>query len=151
MKIDSGALTVPGNLNSIPQVRSWLEGLLLRWSAPQETVAALQSAATEICTNIARHGYGGNASGEIKLEAVLSSDEIEVIITDDAPAFIPGPEVRLPRQRLAEGGYGLFMVYSLMDQVTHEVLGEKGNRTTLVKRIAPPLKGPGNSPGNSRE
>jgi serine/threonine-protein kinase RsbW len=145
MKKHSDALVVAGNLESIAAIRSWLEAFLRGCSVPDATVTDIQAAVTELCTNVVKHGYQAESAGEIKLEVVFRSGTIEITITDSAPAFVPEPEALLPEQRLAEGGYGTFMIQSLMDQVTYESLGETGNRTTLVKRVATTLEDEQNS------
>jgi anti-sigma regulatory factor (Ser/Thr protein kinase) len=142
MTKDMGALKVPGDLQSIAEIRQWLEELLLRVPASQEAIFDVLSAVTEICSNIVRHGYTPEISGDIQLEAVFGSNTFELKITDTAPAFVPEGGASLPDHRLAEGGYGAFLADSLMDQVVYEPLGKTGNRTTLVKRIAPSPEGP---------
>lgn len=145
MKKNSDALAVAGNLESISAIRSWLAAFLLRWSVPDATVADIQAAVTEVCTNVVKHGYKAESAEEIKLEVLFRADTIEITITDSAPAFVPESEALLPERRLAEGGYGTFLIQSLMDQVTYESLGETGNRTTLVKRVAATLADEQNS------
>jgi len=135
MKADSGRLRVPGNLESIARIRHWLDALLHRWQVPHDAVSDILSAVTEVCTNVVRHGYRSPDAGEIELEAVYQSDTIEITITDNATTFVPDPGANLPASRLAEGGYGTFLIHSLMDQVKYEPLGATGNRTTLVKRV----------------
>jgi anti-sigma regulatory factor (Ser/Thr protein kinase) len=56
-----------------------------------------------------------------------------VTILDTAPFFIPEQIVPQPPETLAEGGYGLFLIESLMDEVRYERRAEHGNRTVLVK------------------
>ena len=137
MKKNIGALAVAGNPESLSAIRSWLEVFLRRRCIPDATVADMLAAVTEVCTNVVKHGYKADNVGEIELEVVVSSDTIEITITDAAPSFVPEAEALLPKHRLAEGGYGMFLVQSLMDEVTYASLGETGNRVRLVKRVAP--------------
>ena len=146
MKADSGALKVPGNLDSIAQIRHWLEGLLVGWDVPHDTVNDILSAVTEVCTNVVRHGYSADNAGAIELDADYQADTIKITFADCAPSLVPETEeATLPARRLAEGGYGTYMIHSLVDEVTYEPLGETGNRTTLVKRVSTSPAGPQNS------
>jgi anti-sigma regulatory factor (Ser/Thr protein kinase) len=90
---------------------------------------------TEVCTNIVRHGYGDTPAGDITVSAAREPESIRLTIEDDAPVYVPEKSARPPAPAsLAEGGYGLSLVQRLADEVRHEPLGDRGNRTILIKR-----------------
>ena len=89
---------------------------------------------TEVCTNVARHGYHGEAAGDIELELTLEGDAVRVAILDTAAAFEP-PQPRAATGELAEGGYGLTLIRNVADQVHHERREPIGNRVVLVKSV----------------
>jgi serine/threonine-protein kinase RsbW len=132
MTVETANVTVPGRLASVPYIRHWLQDVLSGWAVSSVTREDLALAVTELCTNIARHGYS-STTGHIEVYLTRYPHAISVTILDTAPFFIPEKIVPQPPETLAEGGYGLFLIESLMDEVRYERRAEHGNRTTLVK------------------
>jgi anti-sigma regulatory factor (Ser/Thr protein kinase) len=133
MTSETATLTAPGLLEHVPCIRHWLQDALSAWGVSTEVIADLVLAVTELCTNIVRHGYGDTARGDISLQISRTGGVIRVIVMDTAAAFVPEKAVPPPPGALAEGGYGLFLIDTLVDEVSYERLGECGNRITLVK------------------
>jgi anti-sigma regulatory factor (Ser/Thr protein kinase) len=126
------SIAVPAKLSNLPKIRRWLDRVLSNWSTPETVRSDLALGVTELCSNIIRHGYAG-ARGTIDLNASRRADRIQICIVDSAPRFVLG-EVSKPRRgALREGGYGLQLIQSVADEVTHEPLGERGNRVILTK------------------
>lgn len=138
MSAVTATLTIPARLTCVPCVRYWLGGLLHEWSVPTAVATDLLLAVTEICTNIIRHGYGETGTGDIALRLRRHQGVIRVTIQDSAPVFVLH-DVNLPApETLAEGGYGLFLIKALMDEIIYESVAERGNCVTLVKYEAAP-------------
>lgn len=134
MASETAALTVPGLLEQVPRIRQWLRGILVDWTVSAEVTADLALAVTEICKNITRHGYSRTTTGVINIRLAKYGDIIRITILDSAPAFVPPQAPVLPPHASAEGGYGLALVQSLVDEFVHEGIGTRGNRITLVKK-----------------
>jgi anti-sigma regulatory factor (Ser/Thr protein kinase) len=133
----TATLTVPGLLVNVPRIRCWLQAVLSGWAVAAEVAFDLSVAVTEVCTNIIRHGYRDRVSGDIDIQARKDGDIIRVTIVDTAPLFAPRDLAIPASQALAEGGYGLFLIHTLVDEVAYEAMGGQGNRTTLVKQAKP--------------
>ncbi len=127
---------VSGALENVPQIRHWLEERLADWSVPQRVIDDLDLAVTEVCTNVARHGYQGKASGDIELELTHEGGAVRVCILDTAAPYEPPPRPREATGELAEGGYGLALIHKVVDQVHYERREPTGNRVVLVKTIS---------------
>jgi anti-sigma regulatory factor (Ser/Thr protein kinase) len=134
------SLTVPGVLEEVPHVRRWLREVLAGWRLTGPDAADLALAVTEICTNIARYGYRDTA-GAIEVQVARQADAVQVTILDRAPFFKPGDMSLPPATALAEGGYGLGLVRSVVDEVHVQPVAGGGNRTVLVKRRSPSAGG----------
>lgn len=133
MAMSPASLTVPGVLEAVPRVRRWLGDVLAGWRLTEPDAADLALAVTEVCTNIARHGYRDTA-GDIEVHVVREAGAVHVTILDGAPPFVPD-QVSLPSpETLAECGYGLGLVRSVVDEVHVQSIAGGGNRTVLVKR-----------------
>ena len=132
MTVETANVTVPGRLASISRIRHWLQDVLSEWAVSRIIREDLALAVTELCTNIARHGYS-NTTGDIEVHLTHYTHAIHVTILDSAPFFIPEKIVPQPPVTLAEGGYGLFLIEALMDEVRYERRTAHRNRTVLVK------------------
>jgi anti-sigma regulatory factor (Ser/Thr protein kinase) len=129
----SSSLTIPGDLREVARVRRWLPGALGGRLSPPD-VSDLLLAVTEICTNIVRHGYRGEATGDIEVRVSAEDDAVHVTIFDRAPPFAPDQIQAPPPEALAEGGYGLVLARGMVDEIRFQLEAGGGNRTTLVKR-----------------
>jgi serine/threonine-protein kinase RsbW len=103
----------------------------------EQAVVELQLAVDEICTNVIRHGYGGQG-GEIEVQVVPVEDGARVTVRDWGKAFdprgVPTPDVTAPLECRPFGGLGLYLVRQVMDQVRFEFDAENGNTVTMLKR-----------------
>ena len=121
-------LLVPAEAASLARIRNWLDGKLASEGVPDHFRSDLALAITELCSNIIRHGYKGEA-GMIGLSASFSDGSVRVVITDDAPVFTPvNHKQSRPRESMREGGYGIPLISALADQITHEAMGKRGNQ-----------------------
>ena len=93
----------------------------------------------EACTNVVQHGYADLNSGSIILDLQLTENEICVQITDFGrsfePSSAPQPDVDASLEKRDLGGFGLFFIYSVMDEVEYEA-SELGNTLTLRKKLS---------------
>jgi serine/threonine-protein kinase RsbW len=97
-------------------------------SLEAQTVSALG----EAFNNIAIHGYAGRPPGDVVVEISWTRDEIVMQISDDGHSFDP-ELVELPDlDALPEGGMGLFIIRSFMDEVDYQA--GPPNVLRLVKR-----------------
>jgi serine/threonine-protein kinase RsbW len=96
----------------------------------------VQLAAHEVCTNIVEHAYAGNPDGCIAITLTLHPDPPQMTIDfrDTGRTFdlacVPTPNLDEMRER----GYGLFLIYNLMDTVEYTPHAE-GNHWHLVKYL----------------
>ena len=133
MGTPAASLTVPGVLEAVPHVRRWLVDLLAGWRLSTLDAADLALAVTEVCTNIAVHGYR-DAAGDIEVHVARDAGGVHVTILDRAPPFVPDQASLPSPEALAEGGYGLGLVRSVIDELHIQPVAGGGNRTVLVKR-----------------
>ncbi len=97
-------------------------------SLEAQTVSALG----EAFNNIAIHSYANLPPGDVVIEISWTRDEIVMQITDEGHSFDP-EQVELPDlDALPEGGMGLFIIRSFMDEVDYQA--GPPNVLRLVKR-----------------
>jgi serine/threonine-protein kinase RsbW len=91
----------------------------------------------EACTNALRHAHGLDPSKRFRVEVVRRADEVEILVCDEGPPFeltdgpAPAPEL------LREGGYGIHIMRTWMDEVSVRHDG-RGNVLRLVRRYRVP-------------
>ena len=106
-------------------------------------------AVDEACTNIIEHGYGANC-GECMIDVFCQRDAqgLTIIISDDSPPFDPltrtDPDPHTPITERGDGGWGIFFIKKLMDNVTYSYEGGR-NRLVMLKKISKP------APSQTRE
>ena len=97
----------------------------------------IQLALHEVCVNIVDHAYKDMPEGQIGITLTLNPNTACFVaeVCDTGRAFDPSqvaqPDLNEPQIR----GYGLFLVHSLMDEVTYTALPE-GNHWRLVKHLS---------------
>ncbi|MCX7929160.1 MAG: ATP-binding protein [Chlorobi bacterium] len=93
-------------------------------------------AAMEAITNAVIHGNRSDGSKKIKLRVEVHDDEIRIYVRDYGSGFDPDvlPDPRLKENLLREGGRGVFLMRSLVDDVAF-VPDEPGTEVILtIKR-----------------
>ncbi len=146
MSDDGGALEME---ETICEARRERLGELLAFVERACALAALDAdvafdvrlATEEVVTNVIEHGYAGaETPGPISLRFHRDRRKVVITIDDLAPPFDPAtvrpadPSAPLEKRRI--GGLGWHFVTRVMDEVRHEHRHPRGNRLTLVKRLA---------------
>ncbi len=117
----------------------------------ERAVYHCQMAVDEALTNIIEHGYGFEGE-ESPIEVCCQRDGDRFVITlmDESPAFNPleheAPDPDEPLDSREPGGWGIYFIRRLMNDVTYERVGEK-NVLTLVKAIPAGREGEPGTPG----
>jgi serine/threonine-protein kinase RsbW len=100
------------------------------------TIYNVQLAVHEVCANIIEHAYGGQEGGRIVAALTITKAPCSIVIDllDTGQAFtlerVQAPEP----ETLQEGGYGLFLVHTLLDEVAY-IPATHQNCWRLVKRL----------------
>ena len=126
-------LSIPSDPARFREVRAWLLEIArsagLDGGQAQETALAVN----EVCANIHRHAYAGKTDGRIDLSAETDAAKgtLRLTVRDYGFSF-DAEAVPPPSAEPQEGGYGVFLIRSLMDRVEFTNMGI-GTRVVLVK------------------
>ncbi len=131
-------LVIESKLDAIAEARQWLAKLAGQAGFTPQEVSDLKLVLTEACSNIVRHAYGGEAGHEIILSLSIYEDELALTIRDfghkiDLSRY-KGPDLDVPH----EGGYGIYIVETLMDSVKYDTSPQTGTILSMVKRKGQP-------------
>lgn len=103
---------------------------------PKVTIYNVQLAAQEVCTNVVRHAYHGMVDANVKVTISLHNSARKLIIDvfDHGRSFdpdaVPEPDFDVGQA----GGWGLFLIRELMDEVNYQTQSNM-NQWSLVKNL----------------
>ncbi|MEC2058003.1 anti-sigma B factor RsbW [Peribacillus psychrosaccharolyticus] len=117
-------MKIPAKPNFIGVIRLTLSGIASRMGFTYDEIEDLKIATSEACTNAVQHAYKDN-QGEVKISFGLYEDRLEVMVSDSGEScdfdevrqglgpYENGQNVEF----LREGGLGLYLIETLMDEV----------------------------------
>jgi serine/threonine-protein kinase RsbW len=100
----------------------------------------LRIATDEIATNIAHHGYR-DKGGVTDITGGFDADRVWARLEDDSPPFDPSSHDPSPRVKAGpggpqEGGFGLLVALTSVDDFAYEHIGGRNRNTLIVRRAA---------------
>ncbi len=135
-QVDTVRIEFPAQFRYLSTLSSIIESLLLdAWQldCTKETLYEVQLAVHEICNNIIQHAYGheeGTIWGDFQLTP--QDRRLSVILHDRGQAFDLSTVNEPDLEQAQEGGYGLFLVRQLMDEMHYEP--ENGNNRWFLSK-----------------
>ena len=142
LKNDYIEMKLPASAEYVSLIRLTLSGVFTRAGASYDDIEDSKIAVSEAVTNAVKHAYKhSEQNGMINICFELFDDKIKIIISDQGESFdYESTESKLgPYQEnenidfLREGGLGLFLIESLMDEV--KVSKESGVTISMIKYI----------------
>jgi anti-sigma regulatory factor (Ser/Thr protein kinase) len=126
-------MTIPSDPERFREVRAWLLEVAQAAGLAGREAQDAALAVNEICANIHRHAYAGGRQGRIDLsaESDRKGGRLRLTVRDYGATF-DARAVPPPGEGLQEGGYGVYLVRSLMDEAEWTDMGI-GTRVVLVK------------------
>jgi len=127
-------LVVDSRLEAAAQAREWIAERAKQARLSRETVGDLKLALTEVITNVVRHSYDGEPGHQIILSWAVDAETLTLTIRDFGRPFDASNYQSPDLSELQTGGYGVFLIHSLMDEVRYDTSSGVGTTLTLVKR-----------------
>lgn len=139
MTVQERQLRIAGVLEAVSTACNFVMEEARRAGLDDRAIHHCYLAVDEACTNIIEHGYSPDCDDcVIDIHCRRDDDKFIICIVDDSPAFdpltFPDPDPKLPINRREPGGWGIFFIKKLMDQVVYQHDGNR-NRLVMVKRI----------------
>lgn len=128
-------LEVPSAPEYVSIVRQAVEGIARRMDFDELQIEDLKLAVGEACTNAVRHGCAKDDLQHIAVRCTVMNDGLSVEVRNDirdcmAPDFPAAPDIT------REGGFGLFLIRKLMDEV--DIVWEPETAVVrMLKRLTP--------------
>lgn len=127
-------LVIDSRLEAAAQAREWIAERAKQARLSRETVGDLKLALTEAITNIVRHSYDGEPGHQIILSWAVDDETLTLTIRDFGRPFDASNYQSPDLSELQTGGYGIFLIQSLMDEVRYDTSSGAGATLTLVKQ-----------------
>lgn len=118
-------MRVPAKAEYVGVVRLSISGIANRMGFSYEAIEDLKVAISEAITNAVTHAYDDQDQGEVTVGFGVYEDRLEIMVADHGGSFKLeeikdgiGPYKNTESvENLREGGFGLFLINTLMDKV----------------------------------
>jgi serine/threonine-protein kinase RsbW len=127
-------LTVPSCPRMLSIVRTFVEAVCQARQVDRQTIQALVLATGEAVSNIVRHAHRDCPEAFFQIECHIGPETVELIFLDQGAPFDLTQVPHMEPGELRLGGRGVYLMRVLMDEITWQPLGERGNRLQMVKR-----------------
>lgn len=130
------SMIIRANYNDIRIPCERLRGFLKEAGVPDDLIDQCELPLQELLTNLVDHAYVGDESGRIIVNLSLDGGNLAIETRDTgAPLRLDLARISMPDPaELAEGGYGMAIIQSLMDKVEYSST-QGTNIWKLVKRL----------------
>lgn len=134
-------IRIPAKPQYVSVIRLTISGLATRVGFLYDVIEDLKIAVSEAVTNVVQHAYNDDEDGEIVIGCALYTDKMEIMIADYGIGLnFEEVKSKIGPYRedenvfnLREGGLGLFLMETLMDEV--KVNNEGGVTVFMTKYV----------------
>ncbi len=132
-------LQVPSSTENLALIRDFVTAVGAQAGLAEIEIANLELAVDEACANVIEHAYGHDATKEVTINAIFDDDSITFEIEDTGRSFDPSAvkqeELESLIAKRKDGGLGLRLIKTLMDEVHYEIGPGQKNELRMTKRI----------------
>jgi phosphoserine phosphatase RsbU/P len=133
-------MTFSSDLKELSGIRQFVRNFCRTIPEPllgENRISLIELAVTEVATNIIRHAYSGQSDATVQVAARLFPEMLFIEFVDKGKGFspetIPQPEFNGSR----EGGFGLYIVSQIVDDVVYSRGKDNTNHTRLKILLKP--------------
>lgn len=131
----SFSLALPSELRMLSVARSFVEAVCQAYRLDRTTTHALVIVTGEAVTNIVRHAHQNRPGSQMEMHLELLAQSVVITFRDEGDPFDLDAVPALPPGELRIGGRGIYLMRTLMDELTCEPRGAgPGNVLRMVKR-----------------
>lgn len=127
-------LTLPSDLRFLEVARVFVEAVCHVGGLDSTTTNAVILATNEAAGNAIRHAHRNRAEALVQLICRFVPEGLEISVLDEGPPFNLESVPKLDPAEMRIGGRGIFLMRSLMDDLSCHPRGPEGNTLRMIKR-----------------
>ncbi len=127
-------LTLPTDLRMLSVARAFVEAVCQAHGLDKPTTHAFILATAEAVSNIIRHAHRNRPDAQFQIQCRFGAETFELSFLDEGDPFDIAAVPHLDPTELRVGGRGVYLMRALMDELTCQPRGERGNALRMVKR-----------------
>ena len=127
-------LSVDSRLEAIDAARTWVTERVRAAGANDDTVGEIELALTEALANVIEHGYEGDQTQKMEVGVEVEADRLRISVRDWGRQADPAAFESRDLDDPGDGGYGVFLMEQLMDDVSREPQPDGGTLLILTKQ-----------------
>ena len=124
-------LRIPSRAEWVALVRLSVASVASRLHFPIDDIEDVKLAVAEACTNAIQHARG---SESIEIRCEILPEGLRINVRDFGQGTRQENIVSRELEEARVGGLGVFLIRSLMDEVTYDVHAERGTDLSMFKR-----------------
>lgn len=130
-------LTIPSSQQRLKKVVAFIEGLAQKMGFDEDATADIAISVTEAVNNAILHGNRKDEKKQVKILVELGAKEITVRVRDEGVSFCPDGVCNPldPENLMKCNGRGVFILRTLMDEVTYRPAPGGGTEVEMIKRL----------------
>ncbi len=127
-------LVVASRVESVEKVEELTDKITKSLKFNDRARDSIAIAVTEAVNNAIIHGNKLDPNKSVYVDIIASDERIQITVRDEGDGFNPDevPNPLAPENLLKESGRGIFILKSLMDEVTFD-FSKGGTEVTMVK------------------
>ena len=132
------SITLPSDVQTIPQLQTFVEGVGEELNIDPSMVMSLNLALEEAVVNVMNYAYPPEIGGDVTIEAEANDVRLKFTIIDSGAPFDPtavnDADTTLSTEERPIGGLGIYLVRQIMDSINYERIDGK-NILSLRKKL----------------
>jgi serine/threonine-protein kinase RsbW len=124
---------IPTEVAAIDDARRWASAHARSAAVDDVAISEVELAMTEALANVIGHSYEGRQGEELLLSLEIDDSRLVLGIRDRGRPFDPASYQPPDLDNPSEGGYGIFLIEELMDEVSRRPLQYGGTLVELVR------------------
>ncbi|MEM8530236.1 MAG: ATP-binding protein [Chloroflexota bacterium] len=136
-------LRLPSRLGYEKVAIDTASSLARRMGFADERIDALRTAVGEAVTNAIEHGNDKDSATKVNVILMFRPDELVVSVADQGRKYlkkdktVTAPCIQEALQKEDKGGWGIWLIRSLMDEVEFSTAPSGGNQIRMVIHLEP--------------
>jgi anti-sigma regulatory factor (Ser/Thr protein kinase) len=130
-------LTIPSDLRLLALARAFVEAVCQVAGLDKRATDHVVLATDEATNNVMRHAHSGRPEMLLQIQCLIGPDYLEIRLLDEGEPFDLENVPHYNPAELRVGGRGVFLMRRLMDELSSEPRGERGNTLRMIKRFRP--------------